>query len=74
VELPTDRLKDALGCVAAWRSDPLESYPCPVCGAAGIEIIDRSARPYSEWYVLTCKACGLDATLHVPMPGPPGSG
>jgi len=33
-------------------------------------IIDRSARPYAEWYALSCRSCGLDETLHIPL-GPP---
>ncbi len=44
--------------------------PCPVCGGAGLTIVDRSARPYAEWYYLTCARCGLEETLHVPMTPP----
>ena len=47
-----ERMAEALACIAAWRADPDARCNCPVCGAAGVEIIDRSARPYSEWYVL----------------------
>ncbi len=72
VDLPGERLKDALACIAAWRIDPDAPRNCPVCGAAGTKIIDRSARPYSEWYVLRCEACGLDATIHIPLSGPSG--
>jgi hypothetical protein len=71
VDLPSERLKDALACIAAWRIDPEVPRNCPVCGAAGAKIVDRSARPYSEWYVVACEACGLDATVHIPMSGPP---
>ena len=68
--LEGERLREALARIAAWRLDPEAPQPCPACGAPGLEIVDRSARPYTEWYVLTCPACGLDATLHIPMPGP----
>lgn len=64
------RLKEALRRISAWRADPGAFRECPLCGASGLEIVDRSARPYSEWYELKCAACGLDTTLHVPLPGP----
>ncbi|WP_291159588.1 hypothetical protein [Hyphomicrobium sp.] len=63
-------MADALDRIARWRADPGAVQGCPVCGTPGVEIIDRSARPYSEWYVLKCAACGLDASLHIPLPGP----
>jgi hypothetical protein len=69
-DLPRERLPEVLRCIAAWRVDPGAPRNCPVCATPGLEIIDRSARPYSEWYVLNCRACGLDTTLHIPMPGP----
>jgi hypothetical protein len=70
VDLAGEHLPSALDRIAAWRADPGSVQTCPVCEAAGIEIVDRSARPYSEWYALTCAACGLDATLHIPLAGP----
>jgi predicted RNA-binding Zn-ribbon protein involved in translation (DUF1610 family) len=69
-ELKPESLSAALDSIHAWRADPHAPRNCPNCGAPGVEIIDRSARPYTEWYVLNCRACGLDATLHIPMPGP----
>ncbi|HVZ03520.1 hypothetical protein [Hyphomicrobium sp.] len=71
MDLPAERLKDALACIAAWRTQPDEPHACPVCRSSGIAIIDRSARPYREWYVLKCESCGLDATVNIPMSGPP---
>ena len=70
VGLPAERMAEAFACIAAWRMDPDAPRNCPVCGASGLEIIDLSTRPYAEWYVLKCRACGLDAMLHVPLPGP----
>ena len=47
VNLLGKQLKDALACIAAWRAEPDAPYACPVCGAAGLSICDRSARPYA---------------------------
>lgn len=72
--LPQDKVRVAMQRIAAWRAKPGEPVACPVCGAAGLAIVDRSARPYAEWYFLTCAACGLNATLNVPLgPQVPGS-
>ncbi len=70
MDLQSKHLNDALDRIAAWRADPCTVQSCPVCQAQGMEIIDRSARPYSEWYALTCAACGLDTSVHIPLPGP----
>jgi hypothetical protein len=71
--LPTDKIALALTRIAAWRAAPDQPVACPVCEAAGLAILDQSARPYAEWYALTCAACGLNATLHIPL-GPPVPG
>ncbi|MBA2126922.1 hypothetical protein DLM45_11930 [Hyphomicrobium methylovorum] len=70
MELPGNRVKDAFDCVMAWRTDRLTPRRCPVCGADGLEISDHSARPYVEWYILACGACGLEARLSLPLAGP----
>jgi hypothetical protein len=62
-----------LGLVQAWRLAPETPVPCPVCRQAGIVIIDRSTRPYAEWYQIDCPACGVSETLNVPL-GPPVMG
>jgi transcription elongation factor Elf1 len=69
-ELPVDKMPAALTRIATWRSAPAEPVSCPVCEAAGLVIIDRSARPYAEWYALSCAACGLDTDIHIPMAPP----
>jgi hypothetical protein len=57
-----------LRTIAAWRANPKRAaVACPVCGEDGLSIIDRSARPYAEWYALSCAACGLRETLHVAL-------
>lgn len=68
--LPADRVPQALVAVAAWRKSPAELVACPACHTPGLVIVDRSARPYAEWYVLTCSACGLDHLLHIPLATP----
>lgn len=65
--LPAEKLKVAMQRIAAWRLAPAEPVACPVCEAPGLEIVDRSTRPYAEWYALWCPSCGLDHTIHVPM-------
>ncbi|KWT70343.1 hypothetical protein APY04_1020 [Hyphomicrobium sulfonivorans] len=56
--------------IAAWRAAPDSAVACPVCDAQGLTVLDRSARPHAEWYVLVCNACGLEHTLHIPMAPP----
>ena len=51
---------------------PTSPSPAPYA-APGLAIIDQSARPYAEWYALTCAACGLNATINIPL-GPPVPG
>ena len=68
--LPADVQGEALRRIAGWRLEPARPVACPVCEAPGLAIEDRSARPHAEWYVLTCAACGLAETLHVPMGAP----
>jgi hypothetical protein len=72
--LPPDKLTIALARIAAWRIAPEAPVACPVCEVAGLVILDQSARPYAEWYALSCAACGLKATINVPLgPRIPGS-
>ena len=59
--------------IRAWRLNEAVPVTCPCCATPALEIADRSARPYAEWYVLTCGACGLDATINIPL-GPPVAG
>lgn len=63
----------ALEEIRTWRSDPEAAVACPRCRAPGLAIVDRSSRPYAEWYYLSCAACGLDETVHIPL-GPPVMG
>jgi hypothetical protein len=71
--LTGEQLREAVRLIAAWRANPQAPVACPACGAEGLAIIDRSARPHAEWYALSCRSCGLDETLHIAfaaqMPG-----
>ncbi len=75
--LPATALATALETIRRWRDDPEAPVACPSCGRSGLAIADRSARPYAEWYQLSCGlsdgGCGLDETIHIPL-GPPVMG
>jgi hypothetical protein len=70
--MPLDaaQTQEASRRVARWRADPAEPVACPVCERPGLIIIDRSARPYAEWYALQCTGCGLNETLHIALAAP----
>ena len=68
--LTAEEVRLALQRIQGWRLDPEAAVICPRCGREGLGIIDRSARPYSEWYALSCAGCGLDATIQIPMAPP----
>lgn len=72
-QLSADDVIKLLPRITAWRVDPEMTVCCPRCDKTGLVIIDRSARPYSEWYAVSCAACGLDATLNIAL-GPPVMG
>lgn len=68
--LPREKYPGAMAAVRAWRQNPGSVQACPVCGSKDLDIADRSARPYAEWYVLTCPKCSLEAAIQLPMAGP----
>lgn len=71
--LPPEKMPAALAAIAAWRIDPVKPVNCPVCAAPGMTVIDRSTRPFAEWYALSCPACGLEHTVQIPL-APPSYG
>lgn len=71
--LTPEEARAALERIGAWRLDSGAPVACPRCNREGVAITDHSARPYAEWYALSCAACGLDTTLHIPMSPPPAS-
>jgi hypothetical protein len=60
--------------MGAWRANPTIAVSCPRCSHEGLGIEDRSARPYAEWYAISCHSCGLEHTLHVALGMPPAGG
>jgi transcription elongation factor Elf1 len=70
--LPPEKVHRALAAISTWHAGPEKPVACPACGRDGLSVSDRSARPYAEWYVLSCAACGLDYTLHIPLSPPTG--
>lgn len=66
-------IRKALVRIKRWKGDRNTPVACPLCEAPGLVIIDRSARPYAEWYAVRCAACGLDDVVHVAL-GPPVGG
>ncbi len=68
IKLDTPELmKEAMERLRAWQADGKAEMTCPSCGAPGVKIKDRSARPHAEWYAFKCKACGLDDAIHIAM-------
>ncbi len=70
IGLAPERMGQALAAIAQWRTNSDIPIACPICGGSGLKITDHSARPYAEWYALRCGACGLDATVHIPLAPP----
>lgn len=65
----SDEARAALAAARQVLAVPDASVACPLCGAPGLVVIDRSARPHTEWFAISCAACGLDDTISVPMRG-----
>ncbi len=50
-----------------WQHHKDKPVSCPVCAKGTLTIIDRSARPHREWYVIGCSSCGFDKTVGVSL-------
>ena len=59
--------------ILAWKNSGQGAQACPRCDAPGLALVDRSARPYSEWFELSCAACDLEVTMHIPLAPTPGA-
>jgi len=68
-KLPPEAVQAAHAAIAAWQQAPDQPAVCPVCQSAVLAVVDRSARPYTAWFVLSCSACGLDDTITYAMGG-----
>ncbi len=58
---------DLIPLVRAWRLDERKAVRCPCCAEPKLDIQDRSARPYREWYALHCFSCGFERTVSVSL-------
>jgi hypothetical protein len=68
-KLPAATVQAAHAVIAAWQLAPERPAACPVCGAVALAIVDRSTRPYTAWFALTCASCGLDDTVTYALGG-----
>jgi hypothetical protein len=65
---------ELVALVRQWRREEGRPVACPCCAGIGLEIADRSARPYREWYALSCSSCGFSRTVGVSLAAPiPGT-
>ncbi len=56
--------------VGEWRRDKRRLADCPRCQQSTLEIADRSTPPHAEWYIVTCKGCGLETAVQYPRGSP----
>lgn len=68
-KLPLDAMPAAVVTITAWQQAPGQPPVCPLCRAKALTIVDRSARPYTAWFALSCGTCGLDDTITYAMGG-----
>lgn len=59
-------MQEAMDRLRTWQADTSADQTCPNCGAPGLKIKDRSARPHAEWYAMKCAVCGLDDAIQIP--------
>lgn len=57
--------KAAMLSVRAWQRGDRDGLICPACHRDGLQIVDKSARPHTAWFILICQYCGLDEALAI---------
>ena len=67
---PLVTVSDLIPLIRAWRLDEATPVACPACKTGHLDIADRSARPYREWYAVSCQACGFEKTASVSLAAP----
>jgi hypothetical protein len=67
--LPAGAQSTAHAAITAWQQAPDVAVVCPACAAPTLAIVDRSARPYTAWFALSCTSCGLDDSITYPLGG-----
>jgi hypothetical protein len=55
----------AMLSIRAWQRGVRDKLACPICRHNGLQIADRSARPHTAWFVLTCQSCALDEAIAI---------
>ncbi len=63
------RARAAMMSIRAWQRGERDELACPICRQNGLQIVDRSARPHTAWFILTCKSCELDEALAIASSG-----
>ena len=57
--------KFAMVAIRAWPRGMRDELACPICGQNGLQIADKSVRPHTAWFILTCQACALDEAIAI---------
>ncbi len=55
----------AMLSIRAWQSGVRNGLVCPSCQDDRLQIVDKSARPHTAWFILICGSCGLDEALAI---------
>ncbi|MGD9783436.1 MAG: hypothetical protein AB7E80_02410 [Hyphomicrobiaceae bacterium] len=58
-------MERAMQVLRTFQRDHTAALACPACGVEGVRVVDRSARPYAEWYEFSCATCGLEDAIHM---------
>ena len=57
--------KAAMVSIRAWQGGERGELACPTCRQNGLQIVDKSARPHTAWFILACPLCELDEALAI---------
>ena len=57
--------KAAMVSIRAWQGGERGKLACPICRQIGLQIVDKSARPHTVWFILACPSCELDEALAI---------
>lgn len=57
--------KFSMVAIRAWQRGMRDELACPICGQNGLQIADKSVRPHTSWFILTCQSCALDEAIAI---------
>ena len=57
--------KAAMVSIRAWQGGERGKLACPICRQNGLQVLDKSARPHTAWFILACPSCELDEALAI---------